>query len=59
MVSFPSSDGEGALRADAARNRERIADAARSAFAELGADAPVAEIARRAGVGSATLCCPR
>jgi AcrR family transcriptional regulator len=55
MVSFPSSDGEGALRADAARNRERIADAARSAFAELGADAPVAEIARRAGVGSATL----
>ncbi|MBD8605505.1 TetR/AcrR family transcriptional regulator [Aeromicrobium sp. CFBP 8757] len=55
MVSPPGSTGESSLRADAARNRERIAEAARSAFAELGADAPIAEIARRAGVGSATL----
>lgn len=54
-VSSPRLPGESSLRADAARNRERIAQAARSAFAELGADAPVAEIARRAGVGSATL----
>jgi len=43
------------LRADAERNRKRVADAARSAFAQLGPDAPVVEIARRAGVGTATL----
>lgn len=43
------------LRADAARNRARVAEAARSAFAELGVDAPIIEIARRAGVGTATL----
>jgi len=55
VLTSAGSARQGALRADAARNRERIAEAARSAFAELGADAPVAEIARRAGVGSATL----
>ncbi|MET7283711.1 TetR/AcrR family transcriptional regulator [Kribbella sp. NPDC005582] len=43
------------LRVDAARNRARVAAAAREAFAELGADAPMVEIARRAGVGAATL----
>ncbi|MCW5951180.1 MAG: TetR/AcrR family transcriptional regulator, partial [Propionibacteriaceae bacterium] len=32
-----------------------LVSAARTAFAELGADAPFAEIARRAGVGTATL----
>lgn len=51
---MPTDDRE-TLRADAARNRERVAKAARAAFAELGADAPMAEIARRAGVGTATL----
>jgi AcrR family transcriptional regulator len=43
------------LRADAARNRERIITAAASVFAEHGLDASTAEIARRAGVGEATL----
>lgn len=43
------------LRADATRNRERILLAARDAFVELGADAPLDEIAKRAGVGNATL----
>jgi AcrR family transcriptional regulator len=43
------------LRADARRNRERLLAAARDAFVELGADAPLDEVARRAGVGIATL----
>ncbi|MEV7774637.1 TetR/AcrR family transcriptional regulator [Kitasatospora sp. NPDC086791] len=43
------------LRADASRNRERIVLAARDAFVEHGADAPLDEIAKRAGVGNATL----
>jgi AcrR family transcriptional regulator len=43
------------LRADAARNRQAIVDAARAAFAEDGLDAPLDEIAKRAGTGNATL----
>jgi AcrR family transcriptional regulator len=43
------------LRADAARNRAAIVDAARAVFAEQGLDAPLDEIARRAGTGNATL----
>ncbi|WP_441249707.1 TetR/AcrR family transcriptional regulator [Kitasatospora sp. McL0602] len=43
------------LRADASRNRERIIRAAREIFVEQGADVPFDEIARRAGVGNATL----
>ncbi len=43
------------LRADARRNYERIVSAAQEAFLEQGADASLEEIARRAGVGSATL----
>src|ERR1700759_4958692 len=42
-------------RADAARNRQRILDAARTAFAATGAETSMAEVARRSGVGSATL----
>jgi AcrR family transcriptional regulator len=44
-----------ALRADAARNRERIVAAAAEVLAESGLDASTAEIAHRAGVGEATL----
>ncbi|WP_174188581.1 TetR/AcrR family transcriptional regulator [Nocardia barduliensis] len=44
-----------ALRADALRNRERVLAAARAVFAEKGLDASMNEIARRAGVGIATL----
>jgi AcrR family transcriptional regulator len=43
------------LRLDAARNQERIVDAAASAFAELGAGVTLEEVARRAGVGVATV----
>lgn len=42
-------------RADAQRNRKRIVEAALLAFREEGLDVSVAEIARRAGVGSGTL----
>jgi AcrR family transcriptional regulator len=43
------------LRADALDNRERILDAARTVFAAEGLNVPMREIARRAGVGPATL----
>lgn len=43
------------LRADARRNHAAILDAAAAVFAEHGLGAGVAEIARRAGVGPATL----
>ncbi|MDF3143726.1 MULTISPECIES: TetR/AcrR family transcriptional regulator [unclassified Streptomyces] len=43
------------LRADAARNSEKILRAARELYAESGPDASLEEIARRAGVGIATL----
>lgn len=43
------------LRADARRNREQIISAAREVFLEQGTDASLEEIARRAGVGIATL----
>lgn len=42
-------------RADAVRNRERIVTAAREMFVEHGPDVPLDEIARRAGVGNATV----
>ncbi|BBC33921.1 putative TetR family transcriptional regulator [Streptomyces graminofaciens] len=42
-------------RADALRNRERIVTAAREMFVEFGPEVPLDEIARRAGVGNATL----
>jgi AcrR family transcriptional regulator len=43
------------LRADAARNAERILRAAREVYGEQGPDAPIEAIARRAGVGERTL----
>ncbi|WP_438494300.1 TetR/AcrR family transcriptional regulator [Streptomyces asiaticus] len=43
------------LRADARRNRDRILEAAREAFTIHGIDVPITTIARRAGVGAATL----
>jgi AcrR family transcriptional regulator len=48
-ISFPTR------QAAAARNRERILAAARAAFDDLAADVSMAEVARRAGVGMATL----
>ncbi|MFF7245255.1 TetR/AcrR family transcriptional regulator [Embleya sp. NPDC008237] len=43
------------LRADARRNRERIIAAAREMFVEHGSEVAFDEVARRAGVGNATL----
>ena len=43
------------LRADALRNRRRVLDAAAEVFAERGLDAGIDEVARRAGVGHATV----
>jgi AcrR family transcriptional regulator len=48
-TSFPTR------RAAAERNRDKILAAARAAFAEPDAEVSMAEIARRAGVGMATL----
>jgi AcrR family transcriptional regulator len=43
------------MRADARRNRDRLLAAARDVFVEHGAGAPLEDVARRAGVGIATL----
>src|SRR5438067_12805639 len=43
------------LRSDARRNRRRLLDAAKAVMREQGLDASLGEIARRAGVGNATL----
>ncbi|MFI6816046.1 TetR/AcrR family transcriptional regulator [Nonomuraea sp. NPDC050328] len=42
-------------RADAQRNYERLLATAREVFRERGADAPLDDIARRAGIGNATM----
>lgn len=44
-----------ALRSDAERNRRLVLEAAAAAFAEEGLDVGMADIARRAGVGNATV----
>jgi len=43
------------LRADAVRNRAKVLEAARAAFAEHGAEAQIEDVARRAGVGVGTV----
>lgn len=42
-------------RADSLRNRDLLLTAAKTAFTQLGAEAPLEEVARRAGVGIGTL----
>ncbi len=42
-------------RADALRNTEAVLEAAKAAFAELGVEAPIRDIAARAGVGVGTV----
>ena len=59
-IQAEATNGTGArdvtpLRADAQRNLTRVLDAATEAFAEHGPDVSVDEIARRAGVGHATV----
>lgn len=59
MVCVPqtrdSRDELRPLRADARDNLRRLLEAARDVFIEQGAGAPLDEIARRAGIGIATL----
>ncbi len=50
-----STSSERPLRRDAERNRQRILEAARDAFAEQGLSVTLDEIARRAGVGVGTV----
>ena len=50
-----TSPPPGHLRADAAHNRRALLHAAAATFAEQGMDAPIAQIAARAGVGKGTV----
>ena len=49
------ADAARPLRADARRNREKVLNAAREAFAAFGFGVPLDEIAARAGVGPGTV----
>lgn len=51
----PLGSGPTRLRVDARRNLESVLRAARQVFGELGYDAPMEEVARRAGVGVGTV----
>ena len=55
LAVIAGREGSPGLRADAERNRERIVAAAQEVFAEWGLNAALEKIARRAGVGIATL----
>ncbi|MFF7789978.1 TetR family transcriptional regulator [Streptomyces sp. NPDC007991] len=55
QTATPTSRKAPRPRADALRNRERIVTAAREMFVEHGPEVPLDEIARRAGVGNATV----
>ena len=51
----PTSASVGRLRADARRHHEQVLTAAREAFLSAGPGVPLDDVARRAGVGIATL----
>lgn len=55
MPAVPRQSHPRKPRSDAQRNRERLLDVAREAFARSGAEASLDEIARTAGVGPGTL----
>jgi AcrR family transcriptional regulator len=55
MGLVTTTDAPRPLRADAQRNRDAIVQAAREAFARDGVTSSIEDIARAAGVGSATL----
>lgn len=55
MESTTNPEGAAPKRADAVANHQRLLEAAREAFAELGANAEVKDIAERAGVGVGTI----
>ena len=50
-----TADHAKGLRSDAQRNATRLVEVATLVFAEQGPEAPLSEIARAAGVGTATL----
>ncbi|MET8980556.1 TetR/AcrR family transcriptional regulator [Streptomyces sp. NPDC004539] len=54
-LTLPAQRKQPRPRADALRNRERIVAAAREMLTEFGPEVPLDEIARRAGVGNATV----
>jgi AcrR family transcriptional regulator len=51
----PARARQRAARSDAARNHERILEAARAVFGEYGLAVPIDEVARRAKVGAGTV----
>src|SRR5690242_2306744 len=51
----PPAEPPRSMRADAQRNYARLLAVAKDAFGEHGADAPLDDIAKRAGVGAGTL----
>jgi AcrR family transcriptional regulator len=51
---MPHTEGERPLRADAQRSIDALLQAAMAVFATSGVDAPVREIADKAGVGIGT-----
>jgi AcrR family transcriptional regulator len=55
MNRLPVRDDERPVRADARRNLNALLDAALEVFATAGVDAPIRDIARKAGVGVGTL----
>lgn len=55
LVATTPAEAARCLRSDARENRERILTAAAQAFADNGLSVSLIEIARRAGVGNATL----
>ena len=54
-MATPPAETARCLRSDARENRDRILAAAAQAFADEGLGVSLIEIARRAGVGNATL----
>lgn len=54
-MSENSASASGRKRADAVRNTQSVLVAAKAAFAESGVDAPMRDIAARAGVGVGTI----
>src|SRR6202795_2813997 len=55
MITKARENTDRKPRADAARNRERILEMAKEEFTRVGANASLEEIAKKAGVGPATL----
>jgi AcrR family transcriptional regulator len=55
QMSSPTTSGDRRRRADAVRNRQRVLEATRTLLADSGATVTVEAIARKAGVGAATV----